>query len=115
MAWMENVPGVVTATGVAGLGLKWVLDSWKDAQRERRGEESESVALKTLRREVMRLTARVDALENDVVERESAILRLNLALDVERKARRDVEDDLDIERHAKRNLEQRLAKWEPQP
>lgn len=123
MSLWDNLGGLAVIGGGGGIAIKWVVDAWREDRAQRRGEDAESVALKTLRAEVTRLATRVEELEKDVGQREDAarlvkvqheeiIRRLNVEIDHERIARRAAEDLLDAERRARISLEDRIAKLE---
>jgi predicted RNase H-like nuclease (RuvC/YqgF family) len=112
MSWIENLVGPAFLTGGAGLAIKWIADAWREDRASRRGEKSELLAVKTLTTEVGRLAQRVEQLEKDVSEKDIEVTALHAELDEQRRLRRLAEDELDIERRARRDLERRVADLE---
>lgn len=109
MSWIDNLPGLLGWGVGGGLGFKWVLDFWREERAAKRGENSESVALKNLKSEVTRLAERVEALEKDVSAKEMEVKSVQAELDEQRRLRRIAEDELDHERRSRRDLELRVA------
>ncbi|ATF86875.1 hypothetical protein [Burkholderia gladioli] len=112
MALLDNVVGTAIY-GVAGsLGIKWLIDFLREERSARRGEKSESLAIKHLTDELERISKRVEQLEKDIAERDDELMKVNEALDEQRRLRREAEDELDKEKRARRALEDRVAELE---
>ncbi|WP_070106325.1 hypothetical protein [Burkholderia plantarii] len=112
MSLLDQLPSAA-AYGVAGsFGVKWLIDFFREERAARRGEKSESAAIKTLNEQVTRLAERVEQLEKDIVERDDKLEKMNEALDEQRRLRRAAEDELDKEKRARRALEDRVAELE---
>lgn len=112
MSWAEMVAWVLGGGTLGGVGLKWVLETYSDRAKERRGERAESIAILHLTTQVNQLAHRVGELEAQIQRRDDEVAELNRALDEERKVRRAAEDALDVEQRARRALEQRVAELE---
>lgn len=112
MSWGEMVAWVLGGGTIGGVGLKWVLETYSDRAKERRGERAESIAIMHLTTQVNQLAKRVGELEAQIEKRDDEVAELNKSLDDERRLRRSAEDSLDVEQRARRSLEQRVAELE---
>ena len=111
-SFFENLLGVGATAGGGALAIKWVVDAWREDRASRRGEHSESVAIKNLTAEVDRMGQRLTEVEKELAAKDAENIALHVEIDEQRRLRRLAEDELDIERRARRDLERRVADLE---
>lgn len=112
MSWIESLMGPAVLAGGGGLAVKWIADAWREDRASRRGDQSESIAIKNLTAEVERMSKRMDELEKELAAKDADNVALHVEIDEQRRLRRLAEDELDIERRARRDLERRVAELE---
>jgi hypothetical protein len=112
MSWLDNLAGPAFLAGGGGLAIKWIVDAWREDRATRRGEHSESVAIKNLTVEVDRMGKRLDEMEKELAAKEAENIALHVEIDEQRRLRRMAEDELYIDRRARRDLERRVADLE---
>ena len=110
--WIENLLGSLGMAGGGALAIKWVVEAWREDRASRRGEHSESVAIKNLTAEVDRMGQRLTEVEKELAAKDAENIALHVEIDEQRRLRRMAEDELDIERRARRDLERRVADLE---
>jgi chromosome segregation ATPase len=109
---MDNLGTILGGAVGGGLGLKWFIDWMREERAAKRGEQSESLALKILKDQVAQLLQRVTQLEVELKNRDDERDELNKQLDEERNLRRKAEDELDLERRERRELTLRVQDLE---
>jgi predicted nucleic acid-binding Zn-ribbon protein len=107
-SFFESLLGVGATAGGGALAIKWIADAWRDDRAHRRGEHSESVAIKNLTAEVDRMGQRLTEVEKELAAKDAENIALHVEIDEQRRLRRMAEDELDIERRARRDLEHRV-------
>ena len=111
-SFFESLLGVGATAGGGALAIKWLADAWREDRASRRGEHSESIAIKNLTAEVDRMGQRLTEVEKELAAKDAENIALHVEIDEQRRLRRMAEDELDIERRARRDLERRVADLE---
>lgn len=112
MALTENVTAIGTLLGSATIGFKLIRDYMRNERAKDRGEVSEAVALKNLKLEVDRLSARLEAVEKDLIEKENEVQRVQDQVDEQRRLRRIAEDELAAATRKQLAVEERVRQLE---
>ncbi len=99
--WTQNTG----AGAVAALAFRWIWQEVRSRRKDIQIDQSEALALKNMKDEIARLTARIDSLEKKLDER-------SVEVEAERKLRRIAENELDQERRRCAALEDQIAELE---
>lgn len=102
------LPDWAQTTGFAtlgGIGLRMLWQEVRERRKDWKADQSESAAIRNLKDEMQRQSARIDSLEKKLDEREAEF-------EAERTLRRMAEDALDKEKRRSAALEDRIVELE---